>query len=87
MSEHRDYQNYWKSNLKLLTILLGIWFLISCVLSIFAVEPLNQFRLGGVPLGMWIAQQGSTVLFIILIFIYCRKMDSIDRQYSVNEEE
>jgi putative solute:sodium symporter small subunit len=46
---------------------------------------LNQFRLGNAPLGFWFAQQGSIYVFILLIWIYARRMDTLDRQYDVHE--
>lgn len=66
---------------------MSVWFLFSCVLSIFLVEPLNEFRLGGFPVGFWIAQQGSIYVFILLILIYALAMKRLDRKYNVHEEE
>ena len=70
-------QRYWKTNLKLVGALLGVWFLFGCVLSIWLVEPLNNL-VEGFPLGFWIAQQGSIYVFIILILIYALKMNRLD---------
>ena len=78
---------YWRANLKALACLLSIWFLFSCVFSIFLVEPLNKWKLGGFPLGFWIAQQGSIWVFLLLIFIYVLVMKHIDRKFGVHEEE
>ncbi|HVR34491.1 MAG TPA: DUF4212 domain-containing protein [Methylomirabilota bacterium] len=80
-------QRYWRANLLLLAALMSVWFLFSCVLSIFLVEPLNEFRLGGFPVGFWIAQQGSIYVFILLILIYALAMKRLDRKYNVHEEE
>jgi putative solute:sodium symporter small subunit len=81
------HKRYWRTNLRILFVLLSIWFLFSCVFSIFLVEPLNQFRWGGFPLGFWIAQQGSIYVFILLILIYAVLMKRMDRKFQVNEEE
>jgi putative solute:sodium symporter small subunit len=80
-------QRYWRANLLLLAALMSVWFLFSCVLSIFLVEPLNEFHLGGFPVGFWIAQQGSIYVFILLILIYALAMKRLDRKYNVHEEE
>ncbi|MGK7935473.1 MAG: DUF4212 domain-containing protein, partial [Xenococcaceae cyanobacterium] len=49
--------------------------------SILFVPLLNHISLGGVPLGFWMAQQGSIFTFVILIFIYAIQMDKLDRKY------
>jgi putative solute:sodium symporter small subunit len=76
---------YWTKNLRLIAILLGIWALVGYVLSIFLVVPLNNFHMGGFPLGFWFAQQGSIYTFVVLIFVYCRLMNKLDRKYDVHE--
>ena len=59
---------YWKSNLKFVSILLTVWFTVSFGFGILLVENLNQFQIGGFPLGFWFSQQGSIYIFVILIF-------------------
>ena len=88
MSESKDQanQNYWRANIRILLVLLGIWFLVGHVLSIFFVEALNKIHIGGFPLGFWFAQQGSIYVFIILIFVYARLMARLDKKYDVHED-
>lgn len=74
---------YWRANLRLLLGLLTIWFACSFGLGILLVEPLNALHVGGFPLGFWFAQQGSILVFVVLIFVYARTMDRIDRQHGV----
>lgn len=78
---------YWKENLRYLTILLIIWFLVSCGAGIFFKDYLNNFKLGGFKLGFWFAQQGSIYVFVILIFVYVRLMNKLDKKYGFEEEE
>ncbi|MEC4985117.1 MAG: DUF4212 domain-containing protein [Oscillatoria sp. PMC 1068.18] len=78
-----DRQAYWRENIALIRNLLIIWGLVSIVLGILLAEPLNALRLGGVPLGFWIAQQGSIYVFVILIFVYAFAMDKLDRKYGI----
>jgi putative solute:sodium symporter small subunit len=89
MSESKDYSNrsYWRANIRILLVLLGIWFLVGHVLGIFFVETLNKIHIGGFPLGFWFAQQGSIYVFIILIFVYARLMGRLDKKYDVHEKE
>ena len=76
---------YWKENLRYLAILLSIWFLVSYVFGILFVDQLNTIKFGGFKLGFWFAQQGSMYVFVILIFIYVRLMNKLDKKYGVDE--
>ena len=76
---------YWKQNIKYLVILLSIWFLVSFGFGILFREALNEFRLGGFKLGFWFAQQGSIYVFVILIFVYIRLMNKLDKKYGFDE--
>ncbi|WP_421752610.1 DUF4212 domain-containing protein [Croceimicrobium sp.] len=86
MKDHTEAHKYWRENLKLLAILLSIWFLVSYGAGIIFVDFLNQFHIGGFPLGFWFAQQGSIITFVILIFVYVRKMNKLDAKYGYTEE-
>jgi len=78
-------QAYWRANTALIRNLLIVWALVSLVFSILLVEPLNALRLGGLPLGFWMAQQGSILTFVVLIFIYAIQMDKLDRKYGIRK--
>jgi putative solute:sodium symporter small subunit len=84
MSSSRE--EYWKANIRLVTILLSIWFLVSYVFGILLVEPLNAISMGGYKLGFWFAQQGSIYTFLVLIYIYATKMNKLDREFNVHED-
>ncbi|HXV85893.1 MAG TPA: DUF4212 domain-containing protein [Gemmatimonadales bacterium] len=78
---------YWRRNLRYVAVLLAIWFAVSYGAGILLVEPLNRIRMGGFRLGFWFAQQGSIYVFVILIFVYVRLMNRLDRAYDVDERE
>ena len=80
-------QDYWKANLKLLTILLIIWFLISFGFGIILSDFLDQFSLGGFKLGFWFAQQGSIYGFVLLIFAYVIGMSRIEKKVQENNKD
>jgi putative solute:sodium symporter small subunit len=82
----QDFEGYWKENLKWVSILLTIWFLVSYGAGIIFVEPLSNFHLGGFPLGFWFANQGSMVIFVLLIYAYVLIMNNLDRKYDVEEK-
>jgi len=81
------HKKYWKENLRYLTILLTIWFLVSFGAGIIFKDVLNTIHLGGFKLGFWFAQQGSIYVFVILIFVYIYLMNRLDRKYGFNEDE
>jgi putative solute:sodium symporter small subunit len=80
----KNKQAYWRENIALIRNLLLVWAVVSFGCSILLVQPLNNIKLGSVPLGFWIAQQGSIYLFVALIFIYAYQMDKLDRKYLRN---
>ena len=74
-------QNYWKTNLKYLLVLLLIWFTVSFGFGILLVDQLNKIRFGGFKLGFWFAQQGAIYVFVILIFVYIYLMNRLDKKF------
>jgi putative solute:sodium symporter small subunit len=76
---------YWKENIRYVFYLLAIWFLVSYGAGILFVEQLNQFKIGGFPLGFWFAHQGSMYVFVVLIFVYVRLMNKLDKKYGFDE--
>ena len=85
---HRDKRlAYWRANLRLVGICLGIWFFCSFGLGVLLVEPMNSIRVGGFQLGFWFAQQGSIYVFVALIFFYAWRMNRLDRKFDVHEDD
>ena len=85
--ETRDHASaaYWQANLKLVGVLLAIWFLVSFGAGILFVDVLNQIEIAGFQLGFWFAQQGAMFVFVALIFIYCKLMEKLDKEFDVDE--
>jgi putative solute:sodium symporter small subunit len=81
-----NHQAYWKENVRLITICLVIWFIVSYGFGILLVEPLNTISIGGYKLGFWFAQQGSIIAFLLIIVFYTVMMNKLDRKYKVNED-
>jgi putative solute:sodium symporter small subunit len=81
-------REYWRRNLRYVGMLLAVWFAVSFGAGILFVEPLNRIRLPGTgfPLGFWFAQQGSIYVFVVLIAVYVRLMNRLDREFDVDEE-
>jgi len=84
-SDSTNRKAYWSANLRLMVKLLGVWFLISYVFGILLVDQLNLVRIGGYKLGFWFAQQGSMYGFVIIIFVYARRMAELGRKFGLEE--
>jgi len=82
----KNLQQYWRKNLRYLMILLSIWFVVSYGCGILFADSLNAIKIGGFPLGFWFAQQGAIYVFVILIFVYVRLMNKLDKEFDVDEK-
>ena len=74
-------EKYWKINIKYVKILLIIWFVFSFLFGIILKDFLNEFSIAGFKLGFWFAQQGSIYVFVILIFVYVKLMNNLDKKF------
>lgn len=83
---NKSAQEYWKANIRLVSILLVIWFVVSYLFGILLVEPLNAIKIGGTGLGFWFAQQGSIYTFLVLIYVYAKRMNKLDQEFDVHED-
>ncbi len=81
-----DKKAYWRDNLSLMLKLLVVWFVVSFGFGILLVDVLNHIQFFGFKLGFWFAQQGAIYVFVILIFVYVRQMNILDKRYGVDEE-
>lgn len=81
-----DGEGYWAANLRLVGLCLVIWALASFGLGILFRPLVAGIKIGGADLGFWFAQQGSILVFLVLIFFYAVRMNALDRQYGVEEE-
>lgn len=86
MSDNSQKTAYWKENLGIIIKLMIVWFVVSFVCGVLLVDVLNAISIGGYKLGFWFAQQGSIYVFVVLIFVYARKIDKLDQKYNVHEE-
>ncbi|MEM7226975.1 MAG: DUF4212 domain-containing protein [Pseudomonadota bacterium] len=88
MADREDSgQAYWKANLRLVTICLVIWALVSYGFGLVFHKALDAIDVGGAGLGFWFAQQGSIYVFLILVFVYAFRMNALDREFGVEETD
>lgn len=85
MNQKVDKKGYWAAAIRLKLILLSVWFLVSFGAGILFRETLDNFKIGGAPLGFWFAQNGAIYVFVILIFVYCYGMAKIERKFGVEK--
>jgi putative solute:sodium symporter small subunit len=78
------HKEYWHKNLVITAILLFIWFVVTFVEAWYARE-LNQFSFLGFPFGFYMSAQGSLIIYVVIIFIYARYMNNLDKVYGVHE--
>ena len=83
--EEQKAQAYWQENIRTILQLLVVWFLASYGCGVLFVDLLDTIAFGGFKLGFWFAQQGSIYVFLILIFVYAKRMNAIDEKYDVHE--
>ena len=85
--ENSKVKVYWKKNIRIVLSLLAVWFFVSFGMGILLVDVLDNFRIFGFKLGFWMAQQGSIFCFVILIFVYVYRMNKLDHQYDMDEDQ
>jgi putative solute:sodium symporter small subunit len=77
---------YWRQNLRIMAALLAIWALVGLGCGVLFADTLSRFHLGGFPLGFWFAQQGSIVVFVLLILVYCVLLNRLDDRHHLEIE-
>ncbi len=63
-----------------MAILLVVWAIAGLGCGVLFADTLNRFRLGGFPLGFWFAQQGSILIFVLLILVYGLLLNRLDAE-------
>lgn len=80
-----DRVNYWNKTRSLMFFMLGLWIFFGYVVHFF-VGPLNNIVILGFPLGYYMAAQGSLIAFVVMLFWFAGKQNSIDQEFGVSEE-
>jgi putative solute:sodium symporter small subunit len=88
MADLTDKQkdDYWRYNVKLTTILLVIWFVVTYLISGLWASWLNQYSVLGFPMGYYMAAQGSLAIFVVEIAVYAYLMNRKDEEFGIREE-
>ena len=75
---------YWHKNLRLTAVLLAIWFVVTYVMAWYA-RPLAEINFFCWPLSFYMAAQGSLIIYVVLIYVYAKRMRKLDLEYNVEE--
>lgn len=73
---------YWKANVRIITILLVIWFVVAYIPPLF-INGFNQIVIAGFPFGYYMGSQGSLIVFVVEIFFYAWYMNKLDEQHGL----
>ena len=79
-------KGYWAANVRIILVSLVIWAIVPFGFGILLRAALSGITIGGSDLGFWVAQQGSILVFLALIFFYAFRMNKLDKEYGVDEE-
>ena len=79
---------HWKRTTNLMLAHLFIWFFFGYIIHMF-VNVLNQYTIPILkfPLGFYMAAQGSLIVFVVMLFVFAKQQDNIDRQHGVAEDD
>ncbi|HET9867722.1 MAG TPA: DUF4212 domain-containing protein [Nitrospira sp.] len=79
---------HWRRTTRLMLMHLAIWFVFGYVIHMF-VKPLNAITIPilNFPLGFYMAAQGSLIVFVVMLFMFAKQQDKIDREFGFAEED
>jgi putative solute:sodium symporter small subunit len=79
---------HWKKTTRLMLTHLGVWFFFGYIIHMF-VNQLNAIKIPilGFPLGFYMAAQGSLIVFVVMLFMFAKQQDKIDREFGMAEDD
>jgi putative solute:sodium symporter small subunit len=86
MSETENSKSYWRESLYIVTVILTIWATVSYGCAIIFRKELDQFMIGNAPFGFWMAQQGSIIVFVLLLVLYTFLMNRLDKKHNYDKK-
>ncbi|MBM3533789.1 MAG: DUF4212 domain-containing protein [Alphaproteobacteria bacterium] len=83
-----NQEEHWSKTTRLMFTHLGVWIFFGYVIHMFVV-PLNKIVIPilDFPLGFYMAAQGSLIVFVVMLFVFARQQDEIDREHGYAEED
>lgn len=88
MQTSANDQAHWRRTTRLMLTHLAIWLFFGYIVHMF-VNQLNEITIPVLkfPLGFYMAAQGSLIAFVVMLFVFARQQDKIDREHGVAEDD
>jgi putative solute:sodium symporter small subunit len=86
MTTSANDQAHWNKTTRLMFTHLGLWLFFGYIVHMF-VNTLNKIVILGFPLGFYMAAQGSLIAFVVMLFMFAKQQDNIDREFGVAEDD
>jgi putative solute:sodium symporter small subunit len=88
MQTSANDQAHWRRTTRLMLTHLAVWFFFGYIVHMF-VNQLNEITIPVLqfPLGFYMAAQGSLIAFVVMLFVFARQQDKIDREHGVAEDD
>ena len=79
---------HWNRTKSLMFKFLAAWLFFGYLIHFFVV-PLNAIKIPilGFPLGFYMAAQGSLIAFVVMLFLFAKQQDQIDREHGFAEDD
>ena len=83
-----NQQAHWRRTTNLMFMHLGVWVFFGYIIHMF-VKQLNAFTVPilGFPLGFYMAAQGSLIVLVVMLFMFARQQNQIDRDHGYAEDQ
>lgn len=80
-----DREGYWRQTRRLTAGLFAVWVVVTFLMNWFARE-LNEIVVFGFPVGFYMGAQGILIVYLLIIWIYNRRMRALDEAYGIEDE-
>lgn len=88
MATDSNSEAHWEKTRNLMLKHLAVWAFFGYIVHFFVI-PLNYIKIPILqfPLGFYMAAQGSLIAFVVMLFLFARQQDQIDREHGFAEDD
>jgi putative solute:sodium symporter small subunit len=80
-----QHRLYWRQTLRWTAGLLLLCAAVTFGVSYFARD--LSFSFFGWPFSFWMAAQGALIVYCLIVWVYARRMERLDREFGVAEDD
>lgn len=84
MKADTKQRKYWRKNRRITMLLLGIWFVVTFVVTFYARE-LSGMTFFGFPFSFYMGAQGALIVYVLIVWYYARYMNTLDQKYGAHD--